>query len=74
MLVNTEHFEQAYNFRVDDVMHHLMTRPERLYPRKKFEPDPGVSYFDALQSTPKEKRTFKTVEEALAAVKRWCDD
>ena len=69
MLVSTEHFERAHNFRVSEVVDDLRFRPERLYPRQKFTPDPGVIWEITV---PKEKNRFASIEEALAAVRKWC--
>lgn len=66
--VNSEHYQRVHNFRVDDVVRAMRTRPERLYPHQKFTPDPGVIY--ERDSIPKTK--FNTLDELLAAVNRWC--
>ena len=66
MIVSAEHYKTTFNFRVEDVVDNLRRRPERLYPLQKFTPDSGVIW----QEIPATK--FDTIEEALAAVKKWC--
>ena len=69
LIINADHYEQANSFRVSDVMFALYSRPERLYPRKKFEPDPGIIYD---MPPPEQRPQVATIEEALAAVRKWC--
>lgn len=71
LTITTEHYDRVNNLRVDDVMFNLKVRPEKLYPMKKFEPDPGFQW-EGIPPTHSEKNRFNSVEEALAAVRRWC--
>jgi len=70
LTVSVAHYKRLNDLRVNDVLFHLMTRPERLYAKQKFEPDPGVVW--DLSRIPKEKNRFNSVEDALAAINRWC--
>lgn len=70
LTVTTEHYNRVQALRVDAVIFAIMTRPERLYAKQKFIPDPGVQII--VKDIPPEKNSFNTVEEMLAAVNRWC--
>lgn len=70
LIISAEHYRRVNAFRVDDVMFNLMTRPERLYAKQKFVPDPGFHW--DLSNVPPEKNRFNSVEEALATVRKWC--
>lgn len=72
LTISTEHYDRVNNLRTDEVMYMLATRPEKLYPpMPHFTPDPGIIY--DLSDILAEKKEFRTVEEALAAIKEWCD-
>lgn len=70
LTVTTEHYNRVRALRVDAVVFSIMTRPERLYAKEKFTPDPGQQI--TVDHIPREKNRFDTVEEMLAAVNRWC--
>lgn len=71
LIVTFEHYQQVRNFRVDAVVTAALVRQEKLYqPLKRFEPSRPVLW--DLSSIPKEKNQFNSVDEALAAVRRWC--
>lgn len=70
LTISSEHYDRVNSFRTDDVMHHLATRPEKLYPMQKFTPDPGFVW-DVSHVSP-EKNRFNSIEEALATVRKWC--
>lgn len=71
MIVSHEHYQRTLNFRVDAVVLDALKRPEKLYPPiRRFEPTRPIIW--DISGIPKEKNRFASVEDALAAVKRWC--
>lgn len=68
--VSAEHWERVDNLRVHDVVHAALTRPERLYPHQKFTPTRAKKY--VFDDVPKEENTFTSIDDALAAIRKWC--
>ncbi len=66
LIVSAEHWRMTHALRVDDVEFALRTHPERLYDRKAHD------QADVLIITNIPDTQFKTEEEMLAAVRRWC--
>lgn len=66
LIVSAEHWRLTHALRVPDVEFALRTHPERLYDRKAHD------QADVLVITDIPDTQFKTEEEMLAAVKKWC--
>lgn len=67
LIVSEEHWKRTHALRVPDVEFALRTHPEKLYDRKAHD------QADVLVITDIPNTQFKTEEEMLAAVKKWCE-
>lgn len=70
LIVSEQHWKNTFNLRVPDVNYALRVRPERLYqPIKHEECEVLVT---TTELVPANENTFQSIDDALAAVRKWC--